>query len=149
RHASRRGGVLDWHEARRALNCRPPAGATGGPWFIGVRHINRNERGRGPGVTPDPPAIGPAPSLVAGAPVVRAGLGPAVAWVAATLLLLAAVAPAAAEPKRVLLLHSLGREFAPFADVSGRFREELIRQSTDPVDYYEISLETARFAGAD
>jgi signal transduction histidine kinase len=67
----------------------------------------------------------------------------------ATALLVGALSPAAAEPKRVLLLHSLGREFAPFADVSGRFREELIKQSTDPVDYYEISLETARFGGAD
>src|SRR5262249_14170621 len=63
------------------------------------------------------------------------------------LAFLASLGAATAEPKRVLLLHSLGREFAPFADVSGRFREELIRQSSDPVDYYEISLETARFSG--
>jgi hypothetical protein len=74
---------------------------------------------------------------------------PLAAWAAAALLLLAALGPATAEPKRVLLLHSLGRDFAPFADVSGRFREELIRQSGDPVDYYEISLETARFSGAE
>jgi signal transduction histidine kinase len=76
-------------------------------------------------------------------------IGLLAAWAAAALLILAALGPATAEPKRVLLLHSLGRDFAPFADVSGRFREELIRQSGDPVDYYEISLETARFSGAE
>jgi signal transduction histidine kinase len=79
----------------------------------------------------------------------RRSVGPLMAWASAVLLILAALGPATAEPKRVLLLHSLGRDFAPFADVSGRFREELIRQSTDPVDYYEISLETARFSGAE
>jgi signal transduction histidine kinase len=79
----------------------------------------------------------------------RRSVGPLLAWASAALLMLAALGPATAEPKRVLLLHSLGRDFAPFADVSGRFREELIRQSTDPVDYYEISLETARFSGAE
>ena len=53
---------------------------------------------------------------------------------------------AAAEPKRILLLHSFGREFAPFSDFSGRFREELVGQSREPVDLYEASVEMARFA---
>jgi signal transduction histidine kinase/ABC-type uncharacterized transport system substrate-binding protein len=114
-----------------------------------VKHINRSERRRGPGATAEPRAFGPALPLVAERRIGRVGIASIAACIAATLLFLAAVAPAAAEPKRVLLLHSLGRDFAPFADVSGRFREELIRQSTDPVDYYEISLETARFGGAD
>jgi signal transduction histidine kinase len=70
-------------------------------------------------------------------------------WAGAAILILAALGAANAEPKRVLLLHSLGRDFAPFADVSGRFREELVQQSTDPVDYYEVSLETARFSEAE
>jgi signal transduction histidine kinase len=97
----------------------------------------------------DSTGIGPARSLP---PVPRGRckpIGLLVAWAAALLLSLAVLGPASAEPKRVLLLHSLGRDFAPFADVSGRFREELIRQSGDPVDYYEISLETARFGGAE
>jgi signal transduction histidine kinase len=68
---------------------------------------------------------------------------------AGAILLLASLGAANAEPKRVLLLHSLGRDFAPFAEVSGRFREELVRQSTEPVDYYEVSLETARFSEAE
>jgi signal transduction histidine kinase len=92
--------------------------------------------------------ISSAPSYVAGTSGGRR-IALLAAWSGAALILLAALAPAAAGPKRVLLLHSLGRDFAPFADVSGRFREELIRQSTDPVDYYEISLETARFSGAE
>jgi signal transduction histidine kinase/ABC-type uncharacterized transport system substrate-binding protein len=95
-----------------------------------------------------PAQIGQGPPLGRG-PRWRRSVGPLMAWASAVLLILAALGPATAEPKRVLLLHSLGRDFAPFADVSGRFREELIRQSTDPVDYYEISLETARFSGAE
>jgi signal transduction histidine kinase len=51
----------------------------------------------------------------------------------------------AAEPRRVLLLHSFGRDFAPFSDLSSRFREELIRRSPQPIDLYEASLEAARF----
>ena len=113
-----------------------------------MKHISRNERRRRAGAAAEPTTVSPAPPLVFGAPVGRTGIGLLIAVIAAALLL-GAIAPAASEPKRVLLLHSLGREFAPFADVSGRFREELIRQSTDPVDYYEISLETARFGGAE
>jgi signal transduction histidine kinase len=114
-----------------------------------VKHISRDERRRGPGAAAEQTALYPSLPRVARGPAGRLGIGFIVACAAAALLFIAGVDPAAAEPKRVLLLHSLGRDFAPFADVSGRFREELIRQSTDPVDYYEISLETARFAGAE
>src|SRR5262245_4058376 len=51
----------------------------------------------------------------------------------------------AAEPKRVLLLHSFGRDFPPFSDFAARFREELFKQSPDPIDLYESSLMSARF----
>ena len=122
------------------MRLRPrPHGSTG------VKHINGNERGRGAGATAEPMTINPAPSVAARALGVRTRL--LALWAGAVLALLASLSAATAESKRVLLLHSLGREFAPFADVSGRFREELIRQSSDPVDYYEISLETARFSG--
>jgi len=47
--------------------------------------------------------------------------------------------------KRVLILHSFGRDFAPFNAVSSAFRTELARQSTAPVEFLEASLETARF----
>ena len=48
----------------------------------------------------------------------------------------------------MLLLHSFGPHFAPWSAVSGRFREELIKQSPNAIDLYEASLETARLAQA-
>jgi signal transduction histidine kinase len=67
---------------------------------------------------------------------------------AAALLFLTAPQGAAGEPRRVLLLHSYGPHFAPWSAVSGRFREELIKQSPNTIDLYEASLETARLAQA-
>src|SRR6202011_2766962 len=64
------------------------------------------------------------------------------------LLLWATFDVTAAEPRRVLLLHSSGRDLAPFSDFTGSFREHLVEQSLDPIDLYEVSLETARFSGA-
>src|SRR5689334_12304306 len=66
--------------------------------------------------------------------------------VAAALLLITVLQAAAGEPRRVLLLHSYGPHFAPWSVVSGRFREELIKQSPHAIDLYEASLETARLA---
>jgi len=59
--------------------------------------------------------------------------------------LLFVLGPAAAQPRRVLLLHSFGPHFAPWSYVSGQFREALIRQSPDVIDLFEASLESARF----
>ena len=56
---------------------------------------------------------------------------------------------AAAEPRRVLMLYSYGFHFAPWHVVSARFREELFKQSPQPVDLYEASLDTARFREAE
>src|SRR5215813_7494699 len=67
---------------------------------------------------------------------------------AAALLFSTTLQANAGEPRRVLLLHSFGPHFAPWSAVSGRFREELIKQSPDAVDLYEASLETARLAQA-
>jgi signal transduction histidine kinase len=53
---------------------------------------------------------------------------------------------ALSEPKRVLLLHSFGRDFAPWNEYARTIREELVRQSPEPVDIFEASLATARFA---
>jgi len=60
-------------------------------------------------------------------------------------LLFAMTGKAFSEPKRVLLLHSFGRDFAPWSEYARTFREELNRQSPDPIDLYEASLATARF----
>jgi signal transduction histidine kinase len=67
------------------------------------------------------------------------------AWLGGTLLVLAALDATAAEPRRVVLLHSSGRDFAPFSEFSGSFREQLVEQSLEPVDIFEAMLETARF----
>jgi hypothetical protein len=51
----------------------------------------------------------------------------------------------AAEPRRVLLLHSFGRDFRPWSEYAKTIRAELIRQSPWPLDFVEYSLTTARF----
>jgi signal transduction histidine kinase len=65
------------------------------------------------------------------------------------MLIFAAVSAVAAEPKRVLLLHSFGPQFVPWVFFAGQFREELFKQSPDKIDLYEASLEGARFQQPD
>ena len=62
------------------------------------------------------------------------------------LLFFAMTCEAMSEPKRVLLLHSFGRDFAPWNEHARTFREELVRQSPDAIDLFEASLATARSA---
>src|SRR5262249_29765299 len=58
-------------------------------------------------------------------------------------LVLARLGAASAESKRVLLLHSFGREDGPFDAFANGFRLELEQQSRDPLEFYEVSLEPA------
>lgn len=51
---------------------------------------------------------------------------------------------AAAEHKRVLILHSVGREFRPWNEYARHMRAELDRQSPWPLDVQEHSLVAAR-----
>src|SRR5450755_4322814 len=63
------------------------------------------------------------------------------------LLLLLAVFSACAEsaaPKRVLIIHSFGRDFAPFNTVASAFSEELARLLPGPVVFREESLDVER-----
>lgn len=60
-------------------------------------------------------------------------------------VLLAASRTAGAEPQRVLLFHSFGRDFSPFTTFSAVLRTELVNQSPEPMDVFEVSLESARF----
>src|SRR4051812_38402139 len=60
-------------------------------------------------------------------------------------LLLAMTGAASSQPKRVLIVHSFGRDFSPWDDYSRKIREELRLQSKDPIDIFEASLSTARF----
>jgi len=66
----------------------------------------------------------------------------------AALLLLGATEIAAAQPKRILLMHSFGPTFGPWNAISAGIREELRKQSPYPVDLYEASLQGERFAEA-
>ena len=67
----------------------------------------------------------------------------------AVLALFLAIGATGAEPRRVLLLHSFGREFEPFSTFSENFRTELAKQSPEPLDFFDVALETARFDGAE
>jgi PAS domain S-box-containing protein len=51
---------------------------------------------------------------------------------------------AAADPRRVLILHAFGHAYSPWSDMAASFRAELIRKSPEPIDLYEVSLDTAR-----
>ena len=68
------------------------------------------------------------------------------AFVLAGLILCAigCAAAEAAEPKRVMVLHSFGRDFRPWNDYSRILRTELERQSPGPLDITDHSLVTAR-----
>jgi hypothetical protein len=70
-------------------------------------------------------------------------------WLTLIVLVFAAISPAAAEPKRVLLLHSFGPQFVPWVFFAGQFREELFKQSPEKIDLYEASLEGSRFQQPD
>ena len=50
----------------------------------------------------------------------------------------------AAEPKRVVLLHSFGRDFKPWSEYARSVRAELQRQSPWPLDISDHSLVSAR-----
>jgi signal transduction histidine kinase len=50
---------------------------------------------------------------------------------------------ATAEPKRVLLINSYGREFAPWNEYAKELRSELQDEWEGPLDIYELSLTTA------
>ena len=68
----------------------------------------------------------------------------ATAGIAALLSLVACETAWAAEPKRVMLLHSFGRDFKPWSEYAKAIREQLDRRSPWPLDLREHSLEIAR-----
>jgi len=59
-------------------------------------------------------------------------------------MLILATGASAAEPRRVLLIHAFGHPFSPWSDMAGSFRVELIKRSAEPINLFEVSLETAR-----
>lgn len=73
----------------------------------------------------------------------------AIAGLVVVLAALCCPAGFAAEPKRVLLLHSFGRDFKPWSEYAKAVRAELDRQSPWPLDIIEYSLVTARYSDED
>ncbi|PAP93043.1 histidine kinase [Mesorhizobium wenxiniae] len=67
------------------------------------------------------------------------------AWLVGAFLLFSTLGTNAADPKRVLLLHSFGRDFAPFSEMTKSFQAALVKRSPEPLDIYEASIFTARF----
>src|SRR5262245_20875920 len=59
------------------------------------------------------------------------------------LFLFASLGAAAPAPRRVLLLHSLEHESAPFADFEEAFRKDLGKQSPSGIHFYEVSLHSS------
>ena len=55
----------------------------------------------------------------------------------------------AAEPKRVLLVHSFGSAAPPFTVESTAFETELVEKMGERVDLDEVSLDMARYADSD
>ena len=67
------------------------------------------------------------------------------AWMAVALLAFTAGSATAAEPKRVLLLHSFGWSFQAEDAFASYLRTDLAEKWPHPLDRYEVSLEIARF----
>jgi signal transduction histidine kinase len=74
-------------------------------------------------------------------------------WTAALLLALVASGTAldamAVEPKRVLLLHSFGRDVEPYATVAAVFRRELANGKSQPIAVYEVALDAVHTISAE
>ena len=73
-------------------------------------------------------------------------------WTVALLLMFVGLStpPGAmsAEAKRVLLLHSFGREFAPYDATVAAIRTELARGSSEPLAVYDASLDAGHASGS-
>ncbi len=52
----------------------------------------------------------------------------------------------AAGPKTVLILHSFGRDFAPYDTITSVFRAELARRSAEPIHFIEANLDSGHAA---
>jgi hypothetical protein len=42
------------------------------------------------------------------------------------------------------MLHAFGHAYSPWSDMAASFRAEIVRRSPEPIDLYEVSLDTAR-----
>ena len=79
----------------------------------------------------------------------RARRGFGFLMLAAMCLLVAPSAYAEPVPRRVLIIHSFGREIAPFDAVAAAFRHELASLENGPVAFFDTGLDTGRRISAD
>jgi signal transduction histidine kinase len=70
-------------------------------------------------------------------------------FVASLLAAAASVRAADEGPWRVLAIYSYGRDFQPHASVAAEFRRQLARRATQPLEFNEVSLDTARLASSE
>jgi signal transduction histidine kinase len=68
-----------------------------------------------------------------------------VSWLTTAAVLIASPASAHDGPRRILLLHAFDREFAALDAFVADFRTELARNSSDPVQFFDVSLQPAHF----
>lgn len=73
----------------------------------------------------------------------------AVALLPAMVVLCAPLGAMAEKPKQVLLLHSFGREFAPYDAVVATLRTELAQGSSAPLAIYDASLNAEQMTASD
>src|SRR5262245_61798915 len=78
----------------------------------------------------------------------RRRVGPAAGIVFLLIVSLACSTALAVEPKRVILLHSFGRDVKPWSDYAAAIRAELGRQSSWSLEIIDHSVVTARFRKA-
>jgi signal transduction histidine kinase len=68
----------------------------------------------------------------------------AVPVVVALLIMCITLAAQAEGPKRVLIIHSFGRDFAPYDAITSVLRTDLARRSTEPITFVEANLDFSR-----
>src|SRR5580692_6109464 len=78
----------------------------------------------------------------------QCGLSPSlVAFLLALVVFCVPPGAMAKEAKTVLLLHSFGREFAPYETIVATIRTELAKGSSEPVAIYDASLDAGQTSG--
>ena len=78
-------------------------------------------------------------------PIIGLGLSQWVLGLALTLPMLVMSVAEAAEAKHLLIIHSFGRDYAPFNAVGLALRSDLAKQLRQPVVFRDVSLDIERF----
>ena len=68
----------------------------------------------------------------------------AVVWVGLLLLVLAAPSSHAAEPKRILMVHSFNHSTSPYSSIASEFRKDVLAAWPGQAAFYDFALEVGR-----